>query len=147
VALLLQGRLTRPIVGSAVTISPDKKYIIMIFGSYRTIQLCTIETDRPELPLELNSKSLGGHRGFVRSVSFSPDGKYIASSSSDHTIRIYHNNVANRTCHNLQVRAIAPRGKYESLSKLKKIVTVFTVVPFRFTKIYVFFNTDSSYAA
>ena len=99
VALLLQGRL-RGIIGSAVTISPDKKYII--FGSYHTIQLCTIETDRPALPLESNLKSLGGHRGFVHSVSFSPDGKYIASSSDDRTIRIYHNNVANRTCHDLR---------------------------------------------
>ena len=98
VALLSRGHLeARGIIGAA-EISPDNKYIIV--GSYRTIQLCTIEMDRPDpLALESNLKLLEGHRGSVNSVSFSPDGKYIASGSNDCTIRIYHNNLADQTCH------------------------------------------------
>ena len=79
VTLLSQGHLNRGFVGSAIAISPDNKNII--FGSYGTVQLCDIETDRPDslLALQSNLKCLEGHRGSVNSVSFSPDGKYIAS--------------------------------------------------------------------
>ena len=83
-----------PITITAVAISPDRKFIT--FGSYRTVQLWTTETDRPDSVANL--KRLGGHQiGFVESVSFSPDGKYFASCSDDCTMRIYNNNAADQT--------------------------------------------------
>ena len=33
--------------------------------------------------------TLTGHKGLVRSVSFSPDSKLLASSSNDHTVRLW----------------------------------------------------------
>ena len=80
----------------ATAISPDNKYIIV--ASYDIIQLYTIETDRSNLLLV---SRLGGYRDRVNSVS---DGKYIASGSGDRTIRIYHNNLADRTCHDSDFR-------------------------------------------
>jgi WD40 repeat protein len=34
-------------------------------------------------------RTLTGHSGWVRSVSYSPDGRYIASGSYDRTIKIW----------------------------------------------------------
>lgn len=43
----------------------------------------------PKNPIDINTVNQGGHSQFVDDVSFSPDGKYIASISRDSTIRIW----------------------------------------------------------
>jgi WD40 repeat protein len=64
-------------------------------------------SDRPELVVQ------SGHSDRVLSVIFSPDGKTLASSSDDRTIRLWHVSSGNelRTIHAAVCSAFSPDGK------------------------------------
>jgi len=63
--------------------SPDGRSLVAT--SYQTVRLWTLQPD-----LQNSSwVDLGGHGGNVYWATFSPDGLYIASTSDDHTIRIW----------------------------------------------------------
>jgi len=77
---------------NSVSFSRDGKYIAS--GSIdNTIKIWKVSAaanapaDKPDGPL---IRTLWGHTASVNSVSFSHDGKYIASGSADKTVKIWH---------------------------------------------------------
>jgi WD40 repeat protein len=67
----------------AIAISPDGKLLATNFGfSDGTIQIRDVATGEPVTELV-------GHRAWVSTLKFWPDGKTLASASADHTIRIW----------------------------------------------------------
>lgn len=66
---------------SAAKYSPDGKYVVS--AADKTIYIWDVATGKQV------GQPLKGHTEIVTSVTFSPDGKYIASSSSDSTICIW----------------------------------------------------------
>lgn len=83
--------LTRPIAeldyegfhSSTLAISPDGKYLATASGSYRdnSVRLWDAATLKMLARLE--------HDSSLESVTFSPDGKYLASTGSDNTARLW----------------------------------------------------------
>src|SRR5438876_958554 len=58
----------------------------------KTIPLSRLETDLKKTLNECDDagqRTLKGHRGSVMGVSFSPDGKFLASCSRDKTIKVW----------------------------------------------------------
>lgn len=63
-----------------VAISPDEK--LLAIASNNNIIIWDVITNEKE-------KTLKGHKGLVKSISWSSDGKYLASGSYDNTIKIW----------------------------------------------------------
>lgn len=95
---------------SLAAVSPDEKYLAAVEKDEFQAQLFDI--DRPREP-----KTLSGHAGYVSDVQFSPDGKYVVTSSADKTARVWDLNgnlVAELRGHTGGVNSIAfdPQGRY-----------------------------------
>ncbi len=74
-----------------------------------------------------------GHSSDVESVAFSPDGKYLASSSSDETVKLWsvesQKEVTTLQGHTKSVNSIAfsPDGKYLASGSKDKTVKLWSV--------------------
>jgi serine/threonine protein kinase/WD40 repeat protein len=67
----------------ALTFSPDGAFLLSASGvESATIQLWDVATGECV-------RTLGGHSSYVSDLQFTPDGKYLVSSSSDQTIRLW----------------------------------------------------------
>ena len=78
-----------------------------------------VENGKLDQFLNLNiARTLNGHTHDVRSVTFSPDGKYICSGSYDETVRLWNvdtgENIRTLNGHTHWVRSVSfsPDGKY-----------------------------------
>jgi len=109
---------------ASLAFSPDSRYIVS--GSYSaTIRIWEIDTGKEvvrmkyELPIEpfaINPITTL-HNFAVKSVAFSPDGRYVLSRSDDHTARVWDVNTGeeiSRVTHESGVAVVvfSPNGKY-----------------------------------
>lgn len=78
---------------TALVWSPDAT--LLVLGSIDSNEIFAWDTRNGEL-----IGSLKGHEGWIRSLAFSPDGRYLASGSTDNTVRIWDMTTA-RTVHTL----------------------------------------------
>ncbi len=98
----------------------------MVILLWQTANICFSQN------YELN-RNLYGHDSLVMSVSFSPDGKYIASGSWDHTIRIWE--LSSGKCiqtlagHKDKIWSVSfsPGGKYLASGSLDKTVKIWDI--------------------
>jgi WD40 repeat protein len=87
-----------------VAFSPDGKYILISSLSEWTIWQAWTTVENDILPALMPCQQ---HRFTVNSVSFSPNGKYIAYGSDRNTIHIYNNNIGEQTHHD-DLRTVQP---------------------------------------
>ena len=72
-----------PCIIESICISPDGKSIASRCSNGNTIKILNIESGK-------YFKTLSGHSGnYINSISYSPDGKYLASGGNDDTIKIW----------------------------------------------------------
>jgi WD40 repeat protein len=81
--LQAQFKLTNPAIAAAL--SPDDKYLVTATAVEEKAFIWDIETQQL-------FKELTGHTGVITGVRFSPDGKYIVTSSADKTARVWDSN-------------------------------------------------------
>jgi WD40 repeat protein len=109
---------------TSLAFSPNNRYVVS--GSYvAPIRIWDADTgkevvrmkyDLPITPIAVNSITTL-HDVAVKSVAFSPDGRYVLSSSDDHTARVWDANTGkeiSRVTHEAGVTVVAfsPNGKY-----------------------------------
>ncbi len=74
-----------------------------------------------------------GHSQIVLSVTFSPDGKYLASGSRDNTVKLWsvesQKEVATLQGHTSDVNSVAfsPDGKYLASGSLDKTIKLWSI--------------------
>lgn len=73
-----------------VAVSPDGRYILSGSG-YRYMSVNRPDTDARlwDLTTGKEVRVFTGHRGHINSVSFTPDGRYALTASSDKTLRLW----------------------------------------------------------
>ena len=78
-------------------------------------------------------RTLTGHSEVVRSVAYSPDGRYLASGSQDKTIKIWEvatgNELRTLTGHSETVFSVAysPDGRYLASGSADKTIKIWRV--------------------
>ncbi len=87
----------------------------------------------PSPPVSPVDKTLTGHSGQVYSLAYSPDGRYLASGSSDKTIKIWETATGTElrtlTGHSMTVWSVAysPDGRYLASGSLDKTIKIWEV--------------------
>jgi WD40 repeat protein len=76
--------------GKVRSIAFNSKNRLFATTQSNLIQLWTLKIEGRRLQAEKRGKPLEGHKKSVNALSFSPDGKYLASGSADHTAIIWY---------------------------------------------------------
>jgi len=106
--------------------SHDEKYLIHISDEPTNIKLYNI--------IQNNEKILRGHTAFIWSINFSPDGKYILSTSDDGTARLWDLNGTELMVlkgHTSQVLSanFSPDGKYVVTASGDQTARIWNIQP------------------
>ncbi len=100
-----EGKPSRAVLDyNPLAFSPDGRLLAAADNNHHTISLWDVAAHE-------KAGTLTGHKFFVRSISFSPDGQTIASGSFDRTVRLWdaatHTNLATLYGHTDDVRSVS----------------------------------------
>jgi WD40 repeat protein len=73
--------------GASVVFAPDGKYLAIASG--KTVEIWNVPTEVSIKDPNGITRSFRGHTDTVNAISFSPDGKRLATASSDSTVRVW----------------------------------------------------------
>jgi WD40 repeat protein len=122
------ARITYEGVVSAVGFSPDGKFVVSAgCDAYDVTFRCTQSSARVSEAATGNEIARMTHNGYVYSVTFSPDGEHVVSSSGDGTARVWEtatgNEIARMTYEgNVISVAFSPDGKFVVSGGCDKVV-------------------------
>ena len=105
----------------ALAFSPDNKWLASCGDDYKIrlwqVQSLLTASHTPHLE-SLEPKRLAGHSGWVHSVAFSADGKWLVSGSEDKTLRVWEVgsgkciNTLQRPSDRIRAVAVSPDGQF-----------------------------------